>query len=138
MKYLLDTNICIYIIKKKPEQVINTLSKMDPSTIAISAVTWSELIYGVEKSQTPEKNHQALSHFITPFEILPWTEKEAYHCGEIRAKLSQLGTPIGPFDCQIAGHALALNLTLVTNNEKEFRRVDGLKIINWVNKQGLR
>lgn len=111
---------------------------MDPSTIAISAVTWAELIYGAEKSQNPEKNHQALSQFITPFEILPWTEKEAYHCGEIRAKLSQLRTPIGPFDCQIASHALALSLTLVTNNEKEFKRVDGLKIINWVSKQGAR
>ncbi len=131
MKYILDTNICIYIIKKKPEQVIKKLSKVDPTIIALSSITWSELIYGAEKSQHREENLNALSEFVIPFEILPWTINEAKVGGEIRASLAKLGTPIGPFDCQIAAHALSLNLILVTNNEKEFKRVHGLKVENW-------
>ena len=131
MKYILDTNICIYIIKKKPEQVIRKLSKIDPSTIALSAVTWSELVYGAEKSENREHNLDALNDFVVPFEILPWTITEAKTAGEVRARLAKLGTPIGPFDCQIAAHALSLDLILVTNNEKEFKRVRGLKVENW-------
>lgn len=131
MKYILDTNICIYIIKKKPEQVIRKLSKIDPSTIALSSITWSELIYGAEKSAHREQNIDALKDFITPFEILPWTINEAKTAGEIRNALEKLGTPIGPFDTQIAAHALTLDLILVTNNEKEFKRVKSLKVENW-------
>ena len=131
MKYILDTNICIYIIKKKPEQVIRKLSKIDPSTIALSSITWSELIYGAEKSAHRERNIDALKDFITPFEILPWTSSEAQIAGEIRSALEKLGTPIGPFDTQIAAHAISLDLILVTNNEKEFKRVKSLKVENW-------
>ncbi len=132
MKYLLDTNICIYIIKKQPESVIKKLTKKDPSDIAISAITWFELMYGVEKSQHREKNLLALKDFIFPIEILPWTEKSALHSAVVRADLAKAGLSIGALDCQIAGHALALGCTLVTNNEKEFKRVKGLKIENWV------
>lgn len=131
IKYLLDTNICIYIIKKKPEKVIRKLIKMDPSTIALSVITWSELIYGAEKSENRKRNLDALKDFSVPFEVLPWAQEEARHSGELRANLAKRGLPIGPFDCQIAAQALAQNLILVTNNEKEFNRVPGLKIQNW-------
>ncbi len=131
MKYLLDTNICIYIIKKKPEQVIRKLSKIDPSKLALSSVTWSELVYGAEKSEKREQNLDALKDFAIPFEIPPWTSKEAQIAGKIRAELAKQGTLIGPFDIQIAAHAISLELVLVTNNEKEFKRVSGLKVENW-------
>lgn len=131
MKYLLDTNICIYIIKKKPEQVIRKLSKIDPSKLTLSSVTWSELVYGAEKSEKREQNLDALKDFVIPFEILPWTSNEAQIAGKIRAELAKLGTPIGPFDILIAAHAISLGLVLVTNNEKEFKRVSGLKVENW-------
>jgi tRNA(fMet)-specific endonuclease VapC len=131
MQFILDTNICIYIIKKKPEQVLKRLSKIDPSTIAISSITWAELMYGAAKSKNRERNLDALKDFIIPFEILPWTVNEASVAGEVRAALEKLGTPIGPFDTQIAAHALFLDLILVTNNEQEFNRIPGLKIDNW-------
>ncbi len=132
MKYMLDTNICIYIIKKKPEQVLKRLSKVDPSTIALSSITWSELIYGVEKSSSRERNLEALSDFAIPFEILPWTSTQAEIAGKIRADLAKEGKLIDHYDTQIASHALSLGLTLITNNEKEFKRIEGLKVENWV------
>lgn len=131
MRYILDTDICIYIIKKKPEQVLKKLAKLASTDIAISAVTLSELIYGAEKSQHKEKNLEALTGFLVPIDILPWDESAAKSTGEIRAILEKSGKVIGPYDLQIAGQALSLNLTLVTNNEKEFSRVKGLKIENW-------
>ncbi len=131
MRYLLDTDICIYIIKKKPEQVLKKLAKLESTDAVISAVTLSELIYGAEKSQHREKNLDALTGFLVPIDILPWDESAAKSTGEIRAVLEKNGKIIGPYDLQIAGQALSLNLTLVTNNEKEFSRVKGLKIENW-------
>ncbi len=131
MKYILDTDICIYTIKKKPEQVLKKLAKLASTDIVISAVTLSELIYGAEKSQHKEKNLEALTGFLVPINILPWDESAAKRTGEIRAVLEKSGKVIGPYDLQIAGQALSLNLTLVTNNEKEFSRVKGLKIENW-------
>jgi len=131
MRYILDTDICIYIIKKKPEQVLKKLAKLASTDIAISAVTLSELIYGAEKSQHKEKNLEALTGFLVPIDILAWDENAAKSTGEIRAVLEKSGKVIGPYDLQIAGQALSLNLTLVTNNEKEFSRVKGLKIENW-------
>jgi tRNA(fMet)-specific endonuclease VapC len=131
MRYILDTDICIYIIKKKPEQVLKKLAKLASTDIAISTVTLSELIYGAEKSQHKEKNLEALTGFLVPIDILPWDESAAKSTGEIRAVLEKSGKVIGPYDLQIAGQALSLNLTLVTNNEKEFSRVKGLKIENW-------
>ena len=131
MRYILDTDICIYIIKKKPEQVLKKLAKLASTDIAISTVTLSELIYGAEKSQHKEKNLEALTGFLVPIDILPWDDSAAKKAGEIRAVLEKSGKVIGPYDLQIAGQALSLNLTLVTNNEKEFSRVKGLKIENW-------
>lgn len=132
MKYLLDTNICIYIIKKKPESVLKKITKLDPQQMGISSVTWSELIYGAEKSQLREKNLEALKKFIVPFEVFSFSEKEAEKAGEIRAELERIGKPIGPYDILIAAHAKTLNLTLVTHNEKEFHRIKGLKVETWV------
>lgn len=132
MKYILDTNICIYIIKQKPEIVLKRLMRQTPTDIGISIITYFELIYGVHKSSNPEKNHKALKDFITSFEVLEWGEKEANSTGKIRAMLEKSGKIIGPFDLQIAGQALANNLILVTNNEKEFSRIKELKIENWV------
>jgi tRNA(fMet)-specific endonuclease VapC len=129
MKYLLDTNICIYIINKKPEKVLKKLFKHDPLQMAISSITWSELTYGAEKSQQVEKNLKALESFIVPFEIFHFTEIEAQVAGKIRAHLEKLGKPIGSMDTLIAAHALSANRILVTNNEKEFVRVKDLKIV---------
>lgn len=131
MKYILDTNICIYIIKQKPEFVLKRLVRHNPTDIGISIITYFELIYGVHKSSNPEKNLKALKDFIASFEVLDWGESEADSAGKIRASLEKIGKSIGPFDLQIAGQAMANGLILVTNNEKEFSRVKGLKIENW-------
>jgi tRNA(fMet)-specific endonuclease VapC len=132
MKYMLDTNICIYLIKKKPRHVIDNLSKITIAEICISSITLSELEYGVEKSQRKEQNKMALVEFLAPVEILAFDETAARHCGRIRAELESRGQPIGSFDLLIAAHAISLDLILVTNNESEFKRVSGLKIENWV------
>lgn len=132
MKYMLDTNICIYIIKKKPLQVINRLTNIEISDIGISSITLSELEYGVEKSQKKEQNKLALTQFLTPFEIKTYNENSAQSYGKIRSELEKRGTPIGPLDLLIAAHAISLGSILVTNNEKEFQRVPGLIVENWV------
>lgn len=132
MKYMLDTNICIYIIKKKPLQVINRLTNIEISDIGISSITLSELEYGVEKSQKKEQNKLALTQFLTPFEIKAYNENSAQIYGKIRSELEKRGTPIGPLYLLIAAHAISLGSILVTNNEKEFQRVPGLIVENWV------
>lgn len=132
MKYLLDTNICIYIIKKQPENVLKKFKLFYPGDICISSVTFSELMYGVEKSQHYQKNKMALEEFTLPLDILPYEDDAACHYGNISAYLEKKGTPIGPLDLMIAAHARATNLTLVTNNIKEFSRVPKLKIEDWV------
>ncbi|MDN5330880.1 MAG: tRNA(fMet)-specific endonuclease VapC [Tepidanaerobacteraceae bacterium] len=132
MKYMLDTNICIYIIKKKPTEVIERFKKLDIGDICISSITLAELWYGVEKSQYKEKNRAALAAFIAPFEILPFSDKAATSYGEIRAFLEKRGESIGAYDLLIAAHALSENLTLVTNNVREFARIPGLSVENWV------
>ena len=129
---LLDTNICIYIIKKKPLSVINELRSREISDIGISSIVLSELEYGVFKSQNVDKNRLALTQFITPFDIVPYDDMVAKKYGEIRADLERNGTPIGPLDTLIAAHALAIDATVVTNNTKEFSRVSGLKYENWI------
>lgn len=129
---MLDTNICIYIIKKKPISVINRLQTFSVSEIAISSITLFELEYGVYKSTQPDKNKLALMEFLSPIEIMPFDDNAAKEYGEIRAVLEKTGTPIGPLDNLIAAHAKALNCILVTNNESEFKRIKNLKIENWV------
>lgn len=131
MRYMLDTNICIYSIKHKPEQVFLRLQEHDPSDICISSVTYADLVHGVEKSQAVEKNRLALALLLANIEILNFDATAAESYGKIRADLEKQGTPIGPLDMMIAGHAKSLNYTIVTNNTKEFNRIKGLKLENW-------
>ena len=132
MRYMLDTNICIYAIKHKPEIVFQRLQAIDPEDVCVSAVTYAELVHGVEKSAAVEKNRLALSMLLANIEILDFDVDAADCYGKIRADLEKKGTPIGPLDMMIAGHAQSLGYTVVTNNEKEFSRVSNLKIENWV------
>ena len=131
MRYMLDTNICIYAIKHKPEKVFNKLQKVDPEDVCVSLVTYAELVHGVEKSAAVEKNRLALFMLLANIEIKNFDTDAADCYGKIRADLEKKGTPIGPLDMMIAGHAQSLDLTIVTNNVKEFARVDNLKIENW-------
>lgn len=129
---MLDTNICIYIIKRKPPNVIERFRQTEISQIGISSITLSELLYGVTKSSKPEQNKIALTQFIAPMEILPYDDDAAQYYGDLRTHLEKHGTPIGSLDMLIAAHALSINCTLITNNEKEFIRIPNLKIDNWV------
>lgn len=132
MKYLLDTNICIYLIKNSPSSVINKFRSLKIGDIGISTITLAELEYGVAKSSHQAKNQEALTQFILPLEILPFGSLAAEYYGELRTDLERLGKPIGSMDMMIAAHALAASAILVTNNEKEFARVKSLQIENWV------
>ncbi|OGP66695.1 MAG: twitching motility protein PilT [Deltaproteobacteria bacterium RBG_19FT_COMBO_43_11] len=133
MKYILDTNICIYLIKKKPVSVLNRLSKIKIKEVGISSITLSELEYGAAKSSNPDKNRVALIEFASFLEIYNYDAQAAREYGIIRADLERSGKIIGAMDMLIAAQAKGLNLILVTNNEKEFNRIPGLKIENWVN-----
>jgi len=129
---MLDTNICIYIIKRKPLNVLERFKQTEISQIGISAITLSELSYGVSKSSKPAQNQMALAQFIAPIEILPYDDNAAQYYGNIRTLLEKQGTTIGSLDMLIAAHALSVACTLVTNNTKEFSRIPNLKIENWV------
>lgn len=131
IEYLLDTDICIYLIKKKSPKAVARLQTMEIATVGISSITLSELEYGVAKSSKPEQNKLALAQFLAPLEILPFDDLAAAEYGPVRALLESHGTPIGPLDTLIASHALTLSSTLVTNNAKEFSRVQGLGLENW-------
>jgi len=128
---MLDTNICIYIIKQKPPEVLKRFLEYQVGDITISAVTLAELRYGVAKSRYRGKNDKALDEFILPLEVLPFDEDATKSYGEIRAALEKAGTPIGSMDLMIAAHAASLDMTLVTNNTREFSRVSGLKVADW-------
>lgn len=134
MKYLLDTNICIYLIKKQPEIVINHFAQKKPGNIMISSVTVAELYFGVAKSSRQNENMIALKEFLQPLVVIDFNEADAAVYGEVRARLEKKGRPIGSMDMMIAAHAKSRNLILVTNNEKEFKHVSSLKIENWANK----
>jgi len=131
MKYMLDTNICIYIIKEKPKKVINKFHTLDVGDICISSITLAELEYGVEKSQYTERNRLALAGFLSSIEILSFSDKTAKSYGRIRANLERQGNIIGAYDLMIGAHALSENLILVTNNTKEFQRINNLSLENW-------
>lgn len=133
MTYMLDTNICIYAIKNKPEQVLEKLKQNLSNGICISAITLAELQHGVEKSMNPEKNSMALLQFLSILDILPFDDLAAVEYGKICAYLQKRGTPIGTMDMLIAAHAKTENLIIVTNNVREFERVPDLKIENWAN-----
>ena len=128
---MLDTNFCIYVIKSKPEKVFQKLQTIHPEDVCISSVTYAELAHGVEKSAAVEKNRLALSMLLANMDILDFDVDAADCYGKIRAGLEKKGTPIGPLDMMIAGHAQSLGYTIVTNNVKEFSRVPALKIENW-------
>jgi len=131
MEYLLDTNICIYIIKKKPAEVFERFKNLTISDVGISSITLAELQYGIEKSSNSEKNREALQKFLTPIEILDYGYEATVEYGKIRAELEKKGVPIGPLDMLIASHAKSLDVILVTNNVREFERIAGLRIENW-------
>ena len=132
MKFMLDTNICIYLIRKNPVRVLKKLQEIKASEVCISSITLAELEYGVQKSQNQNQNKIALAEFIAPLEIEPFEEDAAIKFGEIRTKLEKKGSVIGAYDMLIAAHALSLNVTLFTNNLREFIRISSLKVENWV------
>ena len=130
MKRLLDTDTCIYLINRDRPQVLARLQRCHPMNIALSSLTLAELAWGVAKSGSP-RNRAALESFIASFTVMPFDASAAFVYGDLRARLQRAGTPIGPIDMLIASHALSLDMTLVTNNEREFRRVPDLRIENW-------
>ena len=131
MSYMLDTNICIYAIKSRPASVLRRLRANMERGLSISAITLGELRHGVEKSACPAKNERALLQFLSILEVLPFGDDAASEYGRIRAFLQKRGTPIGPLDTLIAAHAKSEDMTLVTNNVREFMRVPDLNIENW-------
>jgi tRNA(fMet)-specific endonuclease VapC len=132
MKLMLDTNICIYIIKQQPAAVLKRFLEYQIGDICISSITLAELRYGVAKSTHEEKNAKALDEFIVPLEIVSFDEAAAHVYGEIRAILERAGTPIGAMDMLIAAHALSLGISLVINNSRAFGRIPALNSIDWV------
>jgi len=131
MRYLLDTNVCIRYLNGQSDKIRQKLSVRNPEEIALCSVVKAELIYGVQKSGNPTKNMQKLSLFIEPFISLPFDDKSAQIYGQIRNKLEQRGTPIGPNDLMIASIAISNDMVLVTHNISEFERVDNLSIEDW-------
>ena len=131
MCFMLDTNICIYLIKQKPEKVLRHFKAHSVGEIGISSITLAELRYGVERSQQVQKNRQALEEFALPLEISAFDEAAAEVYGSVRAGLEQAGTPVGSMDMLIGAHALSLGVTLVTNNLREFQKIKNLKVVDW-------
>lgn len=131
-EYLLDTDTCIYLIKKHPANALAKLQSLKITSVGISSITLSELEYGVAKSNKPQQNKLALAQFVAPLELLPYDDAAAACYGPTRAFLESQGTPIGPLDTLIAAHALALRCVLVTNNVREFSRLPDLVVENWV------
>ncbi|KAF0152494.1 MAG: PilT protein domain-containing protein [Ignavibacteria bacterium] len=132
MKYLLDTNICIYIIKKKPKAVLTRFARLKPESVAISSITIAELYYGISKSSKPNENTIALEQFLLPLIQIEYSKNDGHSYGKIRADLEKEGKMIGAMDLLIASQAVSRNLILVTNNEREFKRINDLHIENWV------
>jgi tRNA(fMet)-specific endonuclease VapC len=132
MRFLLDTNICIYIIKKKPAAVIKKFRTFQINDLGISSITLAELEFGVYNSSRQEQNQEALSQFVSPLEIVPFDDRAAIQYGQVRAYLTLRGITIGAMELLIAAQAKSLSLPLVTNNLKEFKRIPGLLLENWV------
>lgn len=131
MKYMLDTNICIFAIRNSNDNVLKKFREHLDDELYISSITLAELMYGVEKSRKPEQNRNALLQFLTLIDIKEFSEKAAIEYGKIRAFIENQGTPIGPLDTLIAAHAVSENMILVTHNTKEFLRVPDLTVENW-------
>ncbi len=131
IKFMLDTSICIYVIKRRPLEALQAFN-LHAGQLCISSITYAELLYGAYKSMKPEHNLQQIEDFTSRLEILDYDLKAADHYGDIRANLERKGTPIGVNDLHIAGHARSAGLIVVTNNEKEFLCVEGLRVDNWL------
>ncbi len=131
LKYMLDTNICIYTIKDRP-QTVRELFHRHHGQLCISVVTWMELVYGAEKSCAQERNLAVVEGFAARLDVLNYDIEAARHTGQLRAELAKLGKPIGPYDQMIAAHARSRGLIMVTNNLREFERVPGLRVENWI------
>jgi tRNA(fMet)-specific endonuclease VapC len=131
LKYLLDTNIIIYVLKRRPKEVL-AIFNANASRMAISSITLSELIYGAEKSLNTDKNLEAVEEFVSHLEVLPYDAKASQHYGQIKAALEKKGQIIGENDIHIAAHAISHGLILVSNNVREFKRVPNLALENWV------
>ena len=131
LKYLLDTNIVIYVLKRRPIEVLEIFNA-NANRMAISSITLSELIYGAEKSPNVDKNLEAVEDFISHLEVLPYEAKASQHYGQIKAVLEKKGEIIGENDIHIAAHAISQGLILATNNVREFKRVPNLAVENWV------
>ena len=131
LKYMLDTNIAIYVIKRRPPEALATFNQ-HAGRLCISSITLAELMHGVEKSAKPDHNLRQVEDFTSRLTVLEYGNKAASHYGDIRAVLERKGTPVGVNDLHIAGHARSEGLTLVTNNLKEFERVEALRLENWV------
>jgi len=131
-RYLLDTNICIYIKNHRPAEVLARFSKLPPGKVAMSSITYGELCFGAAKSAKPKESRLILEHLIALIPVLPLDEMASTHYGKVRNHLQATGQPIGNNDLWIAAHALAEKLLLVTNNVAEFERVPGLRVENWV------
>lgn len=131
MRCMLDTNICIYTIKRRPANVIDRLHRLDVSDVGISSITLSELQYGAAKSSRPDQNRIALMEFLAPIEIAFYDDAAAFAYADVRASLEKRGRPLAALDMLIAAHALSLGATLVTNDKRAFGRVPGLQIENW-------
>ena len=131
LKYMLDTNIVIYVIKRRPLEVLATFNQ-HAGQMCISSITLSELLHGVEKSAQPDHNLRQVESFVSRLDVLDYTSKASAHYGDIRSTLEKKGKTIGVNDIHIAGHARSEGLILVTNNLKEFERVDALRLDNWV------
>ncbi len=132
MKYLLDTNICIYLIKKKPESVLKIFAAKKPGDILVSSITVSELCYEIAKSSRQNENTVALEQFLYPLDVVDFTSEDALHYGRLREHAERIGKPVGAMDMLIAAQALSRGVVLVTNNVKEFSRIESLLIENWV------
>jgi tRNA(fMet)-specific endonuclease VapC len=130
LEYMLDTNICIYVIKNRPAGLRERFDQL-ADALCISTITLGELLYGVEKSARRSQNLEAVEQFTVRLEVLPFSAKAAAHFGQIRAELARVGRPCGAYDMLIAAHARSEGLTLVTNNVPEFRRMPGLRLDNW-------
>lgn len=131
LKFMLDTNMCIFTIKNRPEHVREAFNA-NHGQLCISTVTLMELVFGAEKSSNPQRNLAVVEGFAARLEVLKYDWEAAANTGQLRAELAKLGTPIGPYDQMIAGHARSQGLILVTNNTREFERVPGLRIEDWV------
>lgn len=132
MKWMLDTDTCIALIKRQPPTLIKRLQARAVGDVGISSITLAELQFGVSKSARRHQNEAALGQFLLPFEIAAFDELAAGSYGDVRAEIERNGTPIGPLDTLIAGHALSLNVVLITHNLREFKRITGLRIDDWL------